>query len=255
MNNANYLLLPYPKEASRSTSLDTLTISEHRYITLYCANCGYPYKVLIRCGDRTCPECRSRDYFRIFPMFKTFLATKFRLRLITLTLRYRKDILLKERVIRLRASFKKLLRQYRSEMTGGFYSIEAKKTEEGWNVHLHILAEGKFIPQKALSDSWLAITGDSPIVDIRACWSAVSGFKYILKYLLKPAEVGDCKDEYNEAFARVRMVSAFGNWYKFNKEYQKINKQVPPPCPNCGGTKWISEFELNHLERQAFPPP
>jgi hypothetical protein len=184
----------------------------------------------------------------MFEPFKTLLAKHLcRLRFVGLTLKYRQDVLLKERVIRIRRSFKILLKKYRRELRGGLYSIEAKRTDEGgWNVHIHILCEGSYIPQAELSQAWLKITGDSPVVDIRAVYSRVEGLKYLLKYLLKAPDVKGCADEYNEAFRGVRMVSAFGNWYNQARILEKEADNSPLVCPCCGGKEWLTEFDLAH---------
>jgi len=244
--------------------LDTLETSEcfspvfiggfqHQFVTNYCSNCGYSYQSYMRCGDRCCPECRQRDYFRLLGSYKAFLASKTRLRLITLTLKGRADILPRSRVIRLRRCFKKLLLKnyYKTRLIGGLYSIEAKKKLTGWNIHIHILSEGRFIEQKKLSRDWFAITGDSYIVDIRDAWSGVGGLKYILKYLTKSPETLGCNAEYNYAFKGTRLVSPFGTWYK---KIVLLEKE-PKICPKCGCKIWTSQFEMFWLEVEASRSP
>jgi hypothetical protein len=55
------------------------------------------------------------------------------------------------------------------KVAGGITSYEFTKKDEGdWHPHIHALVMlDDFIDQKALSDEWLDITGDSFIVDIR----------------------------------------------------------------------------------------
>ena len=56
-----------------------------------------------------------------------------------------------------------------AKVAGGITSYEFTKQDEGdWHPHIHALVMlDDFIDQKALSDEWLDITGDSFIVDIR----------------------------------------------------------------------------------------
>jgi hypothetical protein len=158
----------------------------------------------------------------------------------------------KSRLNRIRKCFKTLLRQkfYKSRLTGGFYSIEAKKSYKnnpaGWNVHIHILAEGGFIDQKRLSSDWFKITGDSYIVDIRSAYSGLGGLKYILKYLTKSPMTLNSDDEYNSAFAGSRLVSVFGNWY--NKTHFLKEKIV---CPKCKNKIWLLEWDILKLQNQS----
>lgn len=56
-----------------------------------------------------------------------------------------------------------------AKVKGSLAAYEFTKKDEGdWHPHIHILAlADSYIDQKALSDQWLALTGDSFIVDIR----------------------------------------------------------------------------------------
>jgi len=224
-----------------SPSLDRIETSRHNFLTLYCLSCGYSYSAWLRCGDRTCPECRKRDYFRLFNSYLPFIQTKKNLRLITLTLRGRPSCLTRDRLVRLHHCFTKLthLRAYRYALVGGLYAIEAINKGNGWNVHIHILAEGLFIGQKKLSRDWHRLTGDSFIVDIRKFRSPKRGLEYLLKYMLKPPVVAGLNGMYNSAFKGSRLVSAFGIWYGV-----VISARFPLECPKCGGVAWISEHQL-----------
>ncbi len=59
-----------------------------------------------------------------------------------------------------------------------------------WHPHCHsILLLKNYIPQKALSDSWNDVTGDSMIVDIRTVDDLAKGLIEVIKYPLKPADL------------------------------------------------------------------
>jgi hypothetical protein len=229
------------KQAHFDSSLDSLGISDtktHKMVSLYCANCGYYYKTSLKCADRTCVICRQKQYARLLLSYRQFLSSRSNLRLLTLTLSGRQNIIPRTRITRIRAHFKALFRQpyYRSHLLGGFYSIEAKKTDIGWNVHIHILYQGDFIAHSKLKSDWYKITGDSYIVDIRKVYGSLSAFKYILKYLTKSPNCASYEDtwRYNHIFRGVRLLSAFGTWYKTAKP---INMALI--CPKCGSDKWV----------------
>ena len=247
------------KGAASVALLDTLETSDsnrilssrnfrHKFVSFVCKTCFYYYKTTLHCSDRTCFQCRKRDYQRLLSLYKPFLTSKSRLRFLTLTLRYRTGVLPQARIIRIRKSFKKLFSLYRATMLGGFYSIEAKQTSRGWNVHIHILYEGAYIPQPTIKSDWLNITGDSYIVFVEATkpelGGSLGGFRYILKYLIKEPTDGSYAQNaiYNKAFKGTRLLSAFGTWYKETKI--KIPRLV---CPKCGDTNW-----LIIVERQSF---
>ena len=229
------------KQADFDSSLDSLGISDtekHKMVTLYCANCGYSYKTSLKCSDRTCMLCREKQYHRLLLSYRQFLSSRHSLRLLTLTLSGRQNILPRQRISRIRKYFKALYRipYYQTHLSGGFYSIEAKKKDVGWNIHIHILYQGDFIAHAKLKSDWYKITGDSYIVDIRKAYSSLGGFKYILKYLTKSPEAKSYEDiwQYNNAFRGVRLLSAFGSWYKTAKP---INMALI--CPKCGSDKWV----------------
>jgi len=120
------------KSITFDSSLDSLGISStetHKMVSLYCKNCGYLYQTTLKCTDRTCMLCRQKQYDRLFLSYRQFLSSRNNLRLLTLTLSGRQNIIPRTRITRIRSYFKALFRQsyYRSHLLGGFYSIEAKK--------------------------------------------------------------------------------------------------------------------------------
>lgn len=86
-----------------------------------------------------------------------------------------------------------------------------------WHVHCHILAEGKFIDTNDLSREWHAVTGDSPVVDIRAVESVEKAAGYIAKYGSKPCDRSVIFQpsrliEAIEAMHGARTCTTFGEW-------------------------------------------
>ncbi|GAJ25104.1 unnamed protein product [marine sediment metagenome] len=61
---------------------------------------------------------------------------------------------------------------WKKYVTGSVAFLHVKWNENtGWHVHLHILLTGSYLPQKWLSEEWLKVTGDSPVVHVQAAHS------------------------------------------------------------------------------------
>jgi len=122
---------------------------------------------------------------------------------------------------------------------GGIYAIDIKigeSAEDGtYNIHVHVVMDGRFIPQAALSAVWEDITG-SCVVDVRRIYDrSESGVEDALMetvgYALKEPELESVSDQvdYLEALEDRRMVNAFGDLYG------SIPAQVTYlVCSNCG---------------------
>jgi len=109
-------------------------------------------------------------------------------RFITLTLREDGEPIA-ARLDRLLASFK-LLRQgklWKANAERGFATVEVTpgSTGKGAHVHLHLLVDGEYMPQAALSQEWLRITKDSMIVHITAPPDRAAAAAYLSSYVTK----------------------------------------------------------------------
>lgn len=260
--------------------------------TLFCLDCGHGIDVPITCGDRSCIDCRRRSYLRLravyMPLMKQVKAVQ--LALVTLTLRITGDIGegLRDRVERIRAAWRRLIRlKVWRPVRGGLYTIEVKWSSRyagAWNVHIHALVEargavrpwrseaegkekadiigaGATLSPQALSQAWEGLTGDSYIVDIVPVQERRGGvmgaFKYILKYLTKATGLPhwQAKRAYNGALAGKRLIQTFGEWHDTHKLYRFVKLRVirpVVPCGECGGTAgWMSGFEFRRLRLRA----
>jgi hypothetical protein len=142
------------------------------------------------------------------------------LRFITLTLRTRQASLgemLDDLYAGLRA-FRRT-KAWKQHVRGGVACVEVTRNPRtgGWHPHLHILADGEYWDQRQLSAAWAEITGDSPVVDIRAVRSRRKAAQYVAKYAAKPPEIGDWPAaaiaEYARAMHRRRAVITFGTMH------------------------------------------
>jgi hypothetical protein len=121
----------------------------------------------------------------------------------------------------LTASFKVLREttEWKRHVRGGVYVIEVTRGADGrhWHAHIHVLCDGEFWHQRDLSRVWLRVTGNSPIVDIRAVHSRAAAASYVAKYVAKPTGQKEWSDaelcEFADAMHGRRMVHTFGTSY------------------------------------------
>lgn len=229
-----------------TTSRHLLQEDSHQTISLYCANCGEKRVVTLRCGRRSCPICRKSLHFRLLREYLTIARRVQHPKLLTLT-RVTRKALTRQEVSAIRSAFQRLLhRQYfRERIHGGLYVIEIKSGGTGWNLHLHALIEASYLDQRIISNNWQQITGDSYVVDIRQAYSARTGLRYILKYMLKPPVLNGQESIYDQVLKGTRLVQPFGLFYHSEKE------KLVLACPRCGRTDWMSEFELKERGESA----
>lgn len=172
-----------------------------------------------RCHDRFCPACARERGSRYADRIAEKLQGK-TARMVTLTLRHT-DQCLGEQISRLLKAFASLRRTelWRKTQTGGVSMLEVKQAKScsNWHPHLHIITEGRYLPQKLLSQAWLAVTGDSYIVDVRAIRDAGQAVQYVTKYVTKPIHGAVFRspgalDQAIQAFQGRRLCTTFGSW-------------------------------------------
>jgi len=209
-------------------------------VTVFCHDCGHERKVVISCGDRACPKCREKEFYRLKKKYSPALSLLDSKKLVFITLTRKIDgRSLRAKIDETKEAWKKLIRLDGMEaVRGGFYTIEIKYSEKwhGWNVHIHAVAEidekarvrvwedrvsgrlkadviyraGQHVSIQFLRSEWKRLTGDSDRVDMAPVLEKKGGVRgvmsYILKYLKKPAEVDGREDEYNRALKGRRAV-------------------------------------------------
>ena len=86
-----------------------------------------------------------------------------------------------------------------------------------WHVHCHIIAESSFLDSQELSREWHSVTGDSPVVDVRAIKDLDHAARYVAKYGSKPCDRSVLFQpsrliEAITALRGSRMCTTFGEW-------------------------------------------
>jgi len=171
------------------------------------------------CHDRWCPACGKQRAMVIRANLEPLLAGK-TVRFITLTLKHDDDTL-RHKLDRLHQHFSALrkLAIWTDHVDGGVAFLEVKKSDATgrWHPHYHIVSVGKFVKQEQLRDAWLAVTGDSHVVDIRVVKDTAQVAGYVTKYCTKPAPNELFRDDagLDEAIIALkgrRLVTTFGCW-------------------------------------------
>jgi hypothetical protein len=208
-----------------------------------------PSRLMVRgscCKNRLCLPCAQNRGNRIAAHLAELIGGK-PCRFITLTLRSEPHVALSTRLDRLYNAFRALRRQaiWRRAVDGGAAFLEVTRTQDhSWHVHLHCVVVGRYIHQATLASTWLAITGDSFVVDVRLVRSAEQTCSYVAKYCGKPpiAACGDDPALLADLAAGLkgrRLCAAFGTW------------RTVPLTEYESGIVWIPVCSLRSLLRRA----
>lgn len=175
------------------------------------------------CRDRFCEACQVERRRTVCMNLRAQLPAV-QLRFVTLTLKSR-SAPLTDQIDQIWAYFKQLRKTevWKSNVTGGlsFFEITRNETTQMFHPHVHVLVEGKYLPQKVLRTEWLKITGDSYIVDVKFVRDPIAAAGYVAKYAGKAiaANVWQNRSSLVEvitALAGRRTFNAFGSWRKLS---------------------------------------
>ena len=187
------------------------------------------YKITANyCHDRWCVVCGIKRGHVIAANLIDHAKDR-KLRFITLTLRqqaanwyHEQDrYSCKSALNRLLASFSRLREttSWNRCVDGGvaFVEVKFKPATDAWNVHIHLLYEGRYYPKKQLAGAWLHATGDSFIVDVRDVKDDAHVFRYVTKYVSKPLDPSVIRTparlrEAMRALHQRRTATTFGSW-------------------------------------------
>ena len=209
-----------------------------------------------KCHDRFCVPCSNERSLRIKTALLHHMYQKNNLSLITLTLAIHPEPLT-ARLDRLMTCFRQLRQwpAWKKAIAGGAHIIESKVADDGtcWNVHLHIVAEAKYLDQSALSAQWHKITGDSYIVDVRRVGAKSGAVQYITKYVTKAADPSIVNSprhlqEAITAFTGRRLVSTFGTW----RGLKLMESTDDSPGESVSASSWQCVGRLDEIIRDAY---
>lgn len=172
----------------------------------------------VRCKDRFCRTCATRKRRQQIDRLMGLLRDWSGVKMLTLTLKHSSEPL-KIQLDRLYACYRRLRQReaWKTHVKAGAAACEIKLGKDGlWHVHLHVLLVGSFWHQREISHEWLAVTGDSTIVDIRPMPSD-RAVNYATKYLSKavPSDMITSPTEFIEAIHALhgrRLLIVSGAW-------------------------------------------
>jgi hypothetical protein len=162
------------------------------------------------------------------------------LRFITLTLRSGPDEPLAELLERLATAWTKLrrCRAWKATQRGGAAVCELRyyPAKRRWHPHLHVIADGDYIPHETIRAEWLKATGTSTIVDVRAVRSDSNAAAYVTDYLRKPIprDFLDDPDRLQEAMIAMhgrKLVATYGTWARHKLTDYEPEHDYTPVAP------------------------
>ncbi len=171
-----------------------------------------------RCKDRFCRTCSTHVRRQQCGKLLRLCEDAGCVRLLTLTLKHQQSSLA-QMLDRLYECFRKLRHRHawKAHVQAAAAACEITLADDGaWHVHLHVLLKGVYWHQAEIKAEWLAVTGDSSIVDIRAVRD-VRAVHYVTKYLGKaiPANVTNDPEKLVDAIKSLhgrRMLIVCGDW-------------------------------------------
>lgn len=260
---------------------------DHRTVSVYCTSCGRSHPVTMKCGRRSCPECRRKDYWRLLGRYSSPLTkyhsdarlTRGAFKLLTLTVRNIKSTGRKDQDIRnlrtaarnLAAAFNRMRRWKILEgvFKGGLRVTEIVRSPGGdWNVHAHVLYEGGYFDvccqaMKDASSEWEIKRLENyecpscPSKCFRYLWRKASGCPVLdVRRAWSPRKGLRYILKYLSKPARCGdAVDIFDEAMKGMRLIQPFGTwsglEIEPPCmvcESCGGTAWISEYDFSYLD-------
>jgi diadenosine tetraphosphate (Ap4A) HIT family hydrolase len=237
------------------------------------------------CEFRLCPDCSRRRSRKLqskyLPMMRAFMlhnrVTPVHL---VLTQTHKKETR-KQSIKRLKDAFAKLQRRafWKENFKGGTWSLELTKDKNGFHhAHLHIIGfRRKFFDIELLRGEWLAVTGDSHVLNLKPILDIASGLREVVKYVSKPLDIRRFGAEDLREFLglkKMRMFGTFGEFRDFCKgfdpsdndddasEIEKINRDLTEgcACPKCAAPLFDLRLSKDELLRfyeglEITPPP
>jgi diadenosine tetraphosphate (Ap4A) HIT family hydrolase len=182
------------------------------------------------CEFRLCPDCSRRRSRKLqnkyLPTMRAFLRHH-RVTPVHLVLtQTHKAETRKQSAKRINDAFKKLQRRsfWKEFFKGGTWSVEFTKDKNGLHhTHLHIVGfRRKFFDIELLRSEWLAVTGDSHVLNLKPIQDIAAGLREVVKYVSKPLDIrrfGSADLKEFIGLKNMRMFGTFGEFRDFCKSF------------------------------------
>ncbi|RKX26309.1 MAG: hypothetical protein DRP45_03860 [Candidatus Zixiibacteriota bacterium] len=249
MNESKFILPGY-RELDRKRIMlrrqaDRYETCGLEYAVIGCKDCKRSFLGPRRCESRICETCARKYSARIRQRQQQIVHSlqptkRKRLAMLTLTKkshpRYRPT---SSDVRELFRNARKLINHFWPKRLGcGAFAV--MEIGANWNLHIHVLLYGHYVPQSRISEYWNKLTGDSPVIDIRSIKKPGQAVNYLLKYITKPKKFNDPKEtaHYVNLLLGVRRIHSYGIFYG-----QGLLPKTGCPCPLCGGKLQLQKFD------------
>lgn len=179
------------------------------YKSLYCYRCGDRLIIPIRCNKRTCVKCAFKRMKKVINQVWEVIQHWVWVCHIVLTIERVESV--DEGVKILKEGFSRLKRQvgWKRRINSAIGAIELKKKEDGWHVHLHLIALCRWIPQAELAEMWKRATkGKGYIVFVKRAGHKWGLVQEVLKYVFKVSLYRDerVKEEIEEKLKNKKLI-------------------------------------------------
>jgi hypothetical protein len=169
------------------------------------------------CHLRWCPICAEAKSHLITGNIKDWLEGIRRPKFFTLTVAASNEPLAVQ-ITRLYKQFRSFRnhKSIKNAVRGGiwFFQITYRPKSKTWHPHLHCVLDANYISQRILSLEWLATTGNSFIVDIRAVKDNHKAANDVARYSSRPCSLSNFKNidntEIFSVFHGKRLCGSFG---------------------------------------------
>jgi len=176
----------------------------------------------------------------------------------------------KQSIKRLKGAFGKLQRRafWKENFKGGTWSLELTKDKRGLHhAHFHIIGfRRKFFDIELLRGEWLAVTGDSHVLNLKPILDIASGLREVVKYVSKPLDIRRFGAEDLREFLglkKMRMFGTFGEFRDFCKGFdpsdnddatddlESLSRDLTEgcACPKCNEPLFELRLSKNDLVR------
>lgn len=179
------------------------------------------------CNDRFCVKCaksranRARQLLEALMMERGLFSRPNSLKLIVLTVENFPADKLPWGLRCFRRWFKRLKSRkiWKDNVRGYFEAFEITKDDFGrWHLHLHLLAEAKFVDVYQLSQEWREVVlkeWNGYIVDIRALRNPRKALREVTKYCFKPSSLSlEDRAFLSSLLKKQRLYGFGGDWSK-----------------------------------------
>jgi len=213
---------------------EALRTCHEKELLLCCSHCSATRYVVYKCGHRCCPIC-AYDNQRLRRIFAEAMLRDMEFpKLITLTIPTSSSSP-RETIKYLRSCFTKLRgRKIWDLVRGGCYQIECKFNKGHWHIHMHILADAKYMPYQRLYSDWSDITGVQGVQTHIKAARTKEERAYVVKYAVKADQFRSNPNlivQWYEAVKGSRLFGTFGDWY--NAKFEDLVDDTEYKAPHC----------------------